>query len=128
VSNGFISGQGSFTSVVGQSVSYSTSAVSSGVIIRTGTTVAYSNDVLSAPADMATTLGLTAVDGNSYLRNLTIYNSANYDISLSGTDWTVVGTNIAHGYFVSNFIYSISYSSINGWTANILSTSILDLS
>jgi len=38
VSNGFISGQGSFTSVVGQSVSYSTSAVSSGVIIRTGTT------------------------------------------------------------------------------------------
>jgi hypothetical protein len=127
VSNGYVTEKGSFTTITGQDQTYSASAIAGGIIIRTGTTVAPSNDVLPTASNLASELGLPNVDGASYTRSFAIYNNNGYFITLSGTGWSFPGTANINGYYSMTFYYNLTYSIVSGWSGVCLSSGLINL-
>lgn len=127
VSNGYLTSKGSITTIDGQDQIYSVQSICSGMIVRTGTTVSNSIDVLPLPNLIASELGLIAEDGNSYVRTLGIYNPSNYNCLLTGTGWTFLGDDLVRGEQAYTFMLNITYTILNGWTITSMVVGEIDL-
>lgn len=129
MTNGYISTAGPESVVVtGQTQTYPVATVCAGMIVRTGTTVSTSADVLPTATAMATQLGLPSTEGISYIRTLSITNDTSYAISLTGTGWTIDNSSRNIGSYDScTFSYALSYTTEDGWAILCYKTGVFNL-
>ena len=119
---------GILSTINGQDQTYPASAIAGGMLQRTGLTVSISNDVMPSANDLAEVLGLSAVDGISYVRMFGFNNPTSYAININGTGWNFLNSNYIAGQHAYTLMYNLTYSSVNGWTSDCFIAGSFDFS
>ncbi len=126
VNNGYMTNKGGM--VVRESMgnlTYTASEVAGGVIKRQGLDDE-GFDSMPTTVELMSELGLSPDDQNGkYVRYLSVYNNTDYNLNLSGSDWTFSGMNNIPSYYVMTFVLSIAMG--EGWHVDALSISSLNL-
>ena len=83
-------------------------------------------DNMPTTVDIMSELGLSTDDqSGKYVRYLTVYNDTNYNLNLSGVDWTFSGLTNIPSYYAMTFVLSIAMG--EGWHVDALSISSINL-